>query len=189
MFIRQTRTRNKITREGYFTFRLVRGKRIGGKVRQITVLNLDRHFPIKQEDWPLLCCRIEHLLHAQDSLFESGVSDPIERAAQRYVGQLIARAPKQIGSDDNSAMVKLSTFSPSESSLVDYQEVDIHSLQLTQPRSAGVEQIGLYALTQLGLVEKLSELGIKAHGTVTNNSINWQSLRSFLNYCVHIYRS
>jgi hypothetical protein len=46
MFIRQTRTRNKITGEGYFTFRLVRGERIGGKVRQITVLNLGRHFPI-----------------------------------------------------------------------------------------------------------------------------------------------
>ena len=33
MFIRQTRTNNKITGEGYFTFRLVRGERIGGRVR------------------------------------------------------------------------------------------------------------------------------------------------------------
>ena len=31
MFIRQTRTNNKITGEGYFTFRLVRGERIGGE--------------------------------------------------------------------------------------------------------------------------------------------------------------
>jgi hypothetical protein len=37
---------NKATSEGYFTYRLVRGERIGGKVRQITVLNLGRHFPI-----------------------------------------------------------------------------------------------------------------------------------------------
>ena len=28
-------------------FRLVRGERIGGKVRQITVLNLGRHFPVQ----------------------------------------------------------------------------------------------------------------------------------------------
>ncbi len=40
MFIRQTRTNNKATGEGYFTYRLVRGERIAVKVRQITVLNL-----------------------------------------------------------------------------------------------------------------------------------------------------
>ena len=50
MFIRQTRTSNKATGEGYFTFRLVRGERIAGKVRLITVLNLGRHFPIAQDD-------------------------------------------------------------------------------------------------------------------------------------------
>lgn len=60
MFIRQTRTRNAVTGEGYFTFRLVRGERIGGQVRQITVLNLGRNFAIKQDDWPLAssnCCK------------------------------------------------------------------------------------------------------------------------------------
>ena len=65
MFIRQTRTNNKATGEGYFTFRLVRGERIAGKVRQITVLNLGRHFPIAQDDWALLCSRLEQLLNPQ----------------------------------------------------------------------------------------------------------------------------
>ena len=73
MFIRQTRTNNKVTGEGYFTYRLVRGERIGGKVRQITILNLGRHFPVKQDDWPVLCNRIEALLHPQDSLLDRGV--------------------------------------------------------------------------------------------------------------------
>ena len=50
MFIRQTRTNNKATGEAYFTFRLVRGERIAGKVRQVTVLNLGHHFPILQDD-------------------------------------------------------------------------------------------------------------------------------------------
>lgn len=158
MFIRRTRTNNTALKESYFTYRLVRGERIGGKVRQITVLNLGRNFSIKQEDWPLLCSRIEHLLHSQDSLFSPDCSEYIERAAQRYVGQLITRAPKQSGSEDNSAMVASSALP--ESSPADYQEVDIHSLQLTQPRSVGIEHIGLHALTQLGLIEKLAELGI-----------------------------
>ncbi len=51
MYIRQTRTNNKATGEGYFTYRLVRGERIAGMVRQITVLNLGRHFPVLQDDW------------------------------------------------------------------------------------------------------------------------------------------
>lgn len=159
MFIRRTRTNNTALKESYYTYRLVRGERIGGKVRQITVINLGRHFSIEQEDWPLLCSRIEHLLHSQDSLIALDCPEYIERAAQRYVGQLIARAPKQLDHEDHS-MMKASSSSPPESSLADYQEVDIHSLQLTQPRSVGVEHIGLHALSQLGLIEKLTELGI-----------------------------
>ena len=50
MYIRQTRTNSKATGESYITYRLVRGERIGGRVRQITLLNLGRHFPIKQDD-------------------------------------------------------------------------------------------------------------------------------------------
>ena len=93
MFIRQTRTNNKVTGEGYYTFRLVRGERIAGKVRQITVLNLGRHFPIAQADWPVLCSRLEQLLNPQSLLYNLNCSDKLERAAQHYYQQLIARAP------------------------------------------------------------------------------------------------
>ncbi len=84
MFIRQTRTGNKATGESYVTYRLVRTERIGGKVRQITVLNLGRHFPIKPEDWPILCSRIEQLLNPQALILPLECSESIERAAQRY---------------------------------------------------------------------------------------------------------
>ena len=181
MFIRQTRTNNKITGEGYFTFRLVRGERMGGKVRQITVLNLGRHFPVKQEDWPLLCCRIEQLLHSQESLLASDEPVHIERAAQRYVRQLIARAPLPeqdadgiVAAADSDATTPSASAAPNSAAHVgvapvsipsvstahDYQEVDINSLQQTHPRSVGVEQVGLHVLSQLGLPEKLTELGI-----------------------------
>jgi hypothetical protein len=42
----------------------------------------------------------------------------------------------------------------------DFQQVDIDSLQQTQPRSVGVEQMGLQILEQLGFVEKLRGVGI-----------------------------
>lgn len=160
MYIRQTRTNNKATGEGYFTYRLVRGERVGGKVRQITVLNLGRNFAIKQEDWPQLCARIEHLLHPQDTLLAVACPAHIERAAQRYVGQLVARAPQQ---DNESCVTGAATpaaTSTEPRSLPDFQEVDINSQQLTQPRSVGVEQAGLRALEQLGFVGKLTELGV-----------------------------
>ena len=152
MFIRQTRTRNASTGEGYFTYRLVRGERSGGKVRQITVLNLGRHFPIKQEDWPLLCTRLEQLLHPQGILVELNCPEAIERAAQRYYAQLVASAPVV----DPPASGEGLAASP----LPDWHEVDIDSLQQTQPRSVGVEHVALHALAQLGLVDKLTALGV-----------------------------
>ena len=162
MFIRRTQTNNTSTGEAYFTHRLVRGERIGGKVRQITVLNLGRHFPIKQENWPLLCSRIEQLLQPQDSLLASHCPAPIEQAAQRYAGQLIARATQaeQAIDPDAPLLPHAACAAVSPQALTDYQEVDINSLQLTQPRSVGVEHLGLHALTQLGLIDKLAELGI-----------------------------
>ena len=39
-------------------------------------------------------------------------------------------------------------------------KLKLDSLQTTQPRSVGVEHLELCALTQLGLIEKLAELGI-----------------------------
>lgn len=155
MFIRQTRTSNKATGEGYVTYRLVRSERIGGKVRQITVLNLGRHFPIKSEDWPLLCSRLEQLLNPQALIMPLECSESIERAAQRYHAQLVARAPTIASAADDAAG------SPDETPpLVDFQEVDVDSLQMTQPRSVGVEQVGLHAASELGLIETLNELGV-----------------------------
>jgi len=155
MYIRQTRTNNKATGEGYFTCRLVRGERVGGKVRQITVLNLRRNFPVKQEDWPLLCSRIEHLLHPQERLLAVECPEHIERVAQRYAGQLVARAPAR----DNGAAdaVPPASGSPSTSHpSPDFQEIDTGSLQLAQPRSVGVEHVGLHAVAQLGLTRSWS---------------------------------
>jgi transposase len=199
MFIRQTRTNNKVTGEGYFTFRLVRGERIGGKVRQITVLNLGRHFPVAQDDWPLLCGRIEQLLAPQTLICDILCPIHLERAAQRYVGQLIARSPSvpdkpsaapgtaaaaapicELSADladtpdapDITAQARVAQAqaapvpapskrsAPVTAALVDLQTVDIASMTDSLPRSVGVEHVALHAITQLGLVDKLTALGI-----------------------------
>ena len=155
MFIRQTRTGNKATGESYVTYRLVRTERIGGKVRQITVLNLGRHFPIKQEDWPILCSRLDQLLNPQAVILPLECSESIERTAQRYHAQLVARAPTILSATEGTAGL---AGKPRPSA--DFQEVDVDSLQMTQPRSVGVEHVGLHAASALGLIETLNDLGV-----------------------------
>lgn len=153
MFIRQTRTNNTLTGEAYFTFRLVRGERIGGRVRQVTVLNLGSHFAIKQADWPTLCSRIEQLLTPQQDFAALACSTAVERAAQRYAAQLVERAAVA-----PSTPVPAASDAPAATPT--FVSVDLASLQTTQPRSVGVEHAALHGLSQLGLIEKLRELGI-----------------------------
>lgn len=89
MFIWRTATRNTVLGESYFTYRLVRTERVGTKVRQITLLNLGREFALAQQDWPVLCLRIEQILSAQDKLLATECSTRTEAAAQRFAGQLV----------------------------------------------------------------------------------------------------
>ena len=175
MYIRKTKTNNSSTGEAYFTHRLVRAERINGKVRQITLLNLGRHLAIKQEDWPVLCCRIEQILDLkQIVLVPMECPVQIERAAQYYAGKLIINSPKET-EVDNSKLPDKSVLTSSESDItssgiievssnkqisVDFQEVDVNSIEQTQPRSVGVEHVGLHAIKQIGLIEKLESLGI-----------------------------
>ena len=156
MFIRRARTRNKATGEAYFTHRLVASLRAGKQVRQVTLLNLGRHFDLPQSDWPRLCARIEAWLAAQPGLLAE--TKPIETLAQRYAARLTAnhaareaipRTP--LGSHGPDAAIP--------SPPADFAEVDIASLQLTRPRSVGVEAVGLAAIGWIGLTPILQNLG------------------------------
>lgn len=145
MFIRQTKTGASTEGEPYFTFRLVTSERIGGKVRQRTLLNLGRSFSLSREEWPQLCARIEQLLSGQMSLAPAPTE--IENLAQRYVAQLVGGRPA----------AEQQGISPTE-----YHEVDVHSLELVRPRTIGVEHVGLESLSWLGLATILAEAGFNA---------------------------
>jgi hypothetical protein len=68
MYIRRTHTSNSATGERYTTHRLVQSERVGGRVRQVTLLNLGRQFTLPQEEWPALCARLEELRSGQGAL-------------------------------------------------------------------------------------------------------------------------
>jgi transposase len=141
MFIRRTTTRNKSGGESYFTFRLVASERTGSQVRQITLLNLGRHFDLPQSDWPRLCARIDALLAGQSGMLAE--PEAVEVLAQRFAARLITAEPGSGG----PAPVPV------------YVEVDVTSLQLTRPRAVGVEAAGLAAMDWLGIDHSLTGLG------------------------------
>jgi Transposase DDE domain len=158
MFIRRARTRNKATGEAYFSHRLVTSQRTGKQVRQLTLLNLGRHFDLPPPDWPRLCARIEALLGAQPGLLAE--AKPIEILAQRYAARLMADRPavREAGPrPDPSCSHGPDAATPSPPA--DFAEVDTASLQLTRPRSVGVEAVGVAAIGWIGLTPILQNLG------------------------------
>ena len=142
MFIRRTQTRRSDDGQAYFAHRLVHSERIGNAVRQRTLLNLGRHFDIPRPEWARLCARIEEVLSGQAPLV-ADCPTAVEKEAQRIAAQLVARGAGMTAARPT-----------------DVQPVDVDSLRLVRPRSAGVEQVGLWALEQLGLPARLAELGV-----------------------------
>ena len=164
MFIRRTQTRSTTTGEAYFTHRLVRSERIGDKVRQRTLLNLGRHFDAAQSDWPALCRRIDEVLGGQLQLAPD-CPPALESHAQHIAAQLLARHADLSGAA-----------APPQGQ--DFQQVDVDSLELTRPRSVGVEHVGLWAMDRLGAAlvpagvgdwsitaRRRHRLDYRAHGT------------------------
>ena len=110
----------------------------------------------------------------QSNFLDIDCSVLVERAAQRYAGLLVARAkehtahPPEYPMADQAASTAPTTPVSDNQYHRDFQEVDVNSLQQTQPRSVGVEHLGLNAMAQLGLIEKLEELDING---VTRSAI------------------
>ena len=143
MFIRRTKTSTATSGEDYFTFRLVASVRKGDKVMQKTLVNLGRNFELPKDLWPDLCSRIDQILEGTSPLLP--INEAVENEAQRIYAKIIATGSESLLSVDIEK--------------VDYQQVDVDSLELFQPRSVGAEHVSLEALKELRLPEMLDEAG------------------------------
>ena len=143
MYIRRVTTRRIASGETYHSYRLVESRREGGRVRQVALLNLGRHFDLPETLWPALCARLGQLLGNQGDLVPLDLPEVVEAHAQTLAARFVARAPVEAG-------------------VAEFVEVDVASLELVQPRSVGVEQVGLHALGQLELDPLLASLGVNA---------------------------
>ena len=185
MFIRRTQTRSRISGEPYVTYRLVHSARVGNAIKQTTVLNLGSHFDLPQAQWPALAQRIGELVSGQRSMLEATLPEEVQVFAQRFAAQIIARKPavpslgaaptaravpaaaasaKPAGNPPNSLPGSPASRPASPTSeahgVARYQEVDLDSLELVDPRSVGVEHAALVAMRQCGLEDKLAQLGL-----------------------------
>jgi len=168
MYIRRTHTNNSSTGERYYTYRLVASQRVDGKPRQMTLLNLGRHFAVDQDLWASLCVRIEQLLSHQTELLPIELPATVDKAAQRIAAQLIEQRAVVIKTpiaDEGHSSPAESSVAPVaveslETAPADLQTVDVDSLELTRPRTVGVEQLGLWAMQQLHFIDLLTGLGI-----------------------------
>mgnify|MGYP000884836933 CR=1 FL=1 len=159
MFIRRTQTRNRVSGEPYVTYRLVHSARVGGAIKQTTLLNLGSHFDLPQAHWPALARRIDELLHGQRSMLDVTLPEEVQVFAQRFAAQIIARSPG-LPSPGAAPAAPASSPASEASALTRWQEVDLDSLEMVDPRSVGVEQAALAAMRQCGFEDKLSELGL-----------------------------
>jgi transposase len=142
MYIRRVATR-RTAGETYYSVRLVESRREGGRIRQVTLLNLGSHFELPENQWNALCLRLNQLLGQQGVLMPAELPEAVETIAQVLAARLVARAP-------------------AGETQAEFVEVDVASLELLQPRSVGVEHVGLYALAQLEFESLLQSLGINA---------------------------
>lgn len=141
MFIRCTTIKTSQSGETYKTFRLVETERVNGKVKQRTLINLGRYFDVPQPQWQALSHRIDQLLTGQTAFLSIELESELEEMAQRYAAQVIASRSTVIDE------------------AIQFEAVDIGSVELVRPRRVGIEALALHAVKQLALDDKLKSLG------------------------------
>jgi len=137
MFIRRTKIGTAKDGKAYYTYRLVKNIREGNKVRQRTLLNLGRYFAIEKEYWGLLCTLIKNRLSGQKSIFMEDIPEEVSSEANRIAFRLMV------------ADGKVDTSVEGESKEGNYQEVDVDSLEMSRPRTVGVENAGLKVMEEV----------------------------------------
>ncbi len=127
----------------YYTHRLVENFRTENGVKQRIVLNLGVEFSFAKERWKPLAKRIEQILYGQLPLYPT--ADDIEKAAQHYAAKII-----QKNESNNLDTIDIAK----------HYTIDINTLETTRPRSVSVEHVAYETLKQMGLEQKLSDLGL-----------------------------
>lgn len=141
MFIRKNIKIDKNTKKKYFTYHLVESVRTEKGPRQRMLLNIGSTLDLNEKEKRIVIKRIDEILSGIKRLFP--YEDYIEDLSNRFAKELLKK--------------KAEVFQPKES---EYCEVDLHSIENENPKTVGIEIISYNAIKELGLDEKLKELGL-----------------------------
>ena len=160
MYIIKTLSKSKTDKnKKYYTYRMMESIRIGKKVKKRTLLNLGSDFDLPQERWAELSGRIDDILHQRESLF--ALEENLESLAQQYALKILSTQQRIQKENEKSGSDEI------------YKEIDIATIQNSDPKTVGVEHIVYETLKSLKLEEKLETLGLSprqiqsAVGTIT----------------------
>src|SRR4030066_1288267 len=146
MYIRKVTHTDKKNQQDYHTFKLVESVRTERGPRQRALLNLGSEFALPEEKWKDLANRIEEILTGQSALFI--YSAEIENLANRYA--------RQIAGDSRRSVLEGEARG---ADAPDYQRVDVGSVDHEHARTVGAEHVVYETIKELGLEEKLRDLG------------------------------
>ena len=146
MYIRKVTHTDPKNSQDYHTFKLVESVRTERGPRQRAMLNLGSEFALPEEQWKDLANRIEEIITGQSPLFI--FSSEVENLANRYARQITGDSRRTILPETVSA-----------ANVPDYQRVDVGSVDHEHARTVGAEHVVYETIKELGLEEKLRDLG------------------------------
>jgi transposase len=147
MFIKKNTKKDRTTGKIYAVYQLVESVRTANGPRQRILLYMGNDLGLPEADHPILAQRIQEILNHVTSLFP--YDEKIERAAQRYASELLARLSVEVTTPENNQ----ENFPP------EFTHIDVNSIETSEPRSVGAEHLMLKMASQLKLPEQLKSLG------------------------------
>ena len=149
MFIKKTSKTDLKTGKRYFAYHLVESVRTEKGPRQRTLLYMGSEIELPEGDHKLLAQRIEGIIQGEQPLLP--YPDDIERLAQGYASQVVDRLST---SDESSALQENKEPEP------EFVSINVNSIEKSNPRSVGAEDLMLNMANQLELPKQLKKLGL-----------------------------
>ncbi len=149
MFIKKTSKIDPKSGKAYFAYHLIESVRTEKGPRQHILLYMGSQIELPEGEHKLLAQRIGGIITGQQPLLP--YPEDVERLAQVYASQVIHRLsnPKSISECDEN-----------EDQEPEFVNININSIEKSEPRTVGAEHLMLQMANQLKLPDKLRELGL-----------------------------
>lgn len=168
MFIKKTLKIDSKNQKTYTAFHLVESIRTDRGPRQRTLLYMGSEINLPEEQHKLLAQCIESIVQGTKILFP--YPEEVEKLAQAYASKIVQRlsTPERQGQQEQKS---------------EFVNIDVHTIEQSEPRSVGSEHLMLQMARQLKLPEQLEKCGLSktdvaiAMGTIIARAVRPKSER------------